>query len=69
MKANQALIAWTPGLDVLVAPIEDGNKIPVDAYTCTGGAAYTATRALKGDASKLQVFTDFHKLVMPTTCC
>jgi hypothetical protein len=64
MKASQALIFWTPRMDVVVTDLADGDPAWGHLYDYNGGAAQTKTRSLRGDAGKLQLFIDFHTLVV-----
>ncbi len=77
MKASEALIAWTPAhygpSDRRTAPagsIKIGYIIGEDErdwsepYPMTGGAAYAHVRELKGDAAALQLFLDWHAIVV-----
>jgi hypothetical protein len=71
MKANRALVAWTP------ASIKDGPKVKVgellsrdaridwtDPYLFTGGAAYASRRTMSTAEQVASVFIDFHTMVV-----
>jgi hypothetical protein len=74
MKAREALIAWTPNEPaypaeyrgrVRVAPLAlGGGSLLKPVYSRTGGAAFVATRHMKGDQSALRLFIEFHTLVV-----
>ncbi|SRR6266508_1369674 len=74
MKAHEALIAWTP---VGTPDFEQtAGEVVVSALPCAGGhdwvaffervggAAYVERRKLRGDASTLRMFLDFHQIVV-----
>jgi hypothetical protein len=70
MKAHEALIAWTPTFrdsptagQVAVGTLRGGHEW-TKPYTTSGGAAYTATRQLRGEASALMLFIEFHTIVV-----
>jgi hypothetical protein len=74
MKANEALIAWTPAGDPddpTSGKVKVGELLSnphakdwTDPFTHTGGAAYAEVRELTGHASVARLFIDFHTLVV-----
>lgn len=73
MKANEALIAWTPTFfedsptvgQVKVGPLlQEGDPDWTRPYQFTGGASLVDRRSLRGDASTKMLFVDFNTLVV-----
>jgi hypothetical protein len=66
MKANKALIAWTPNTSKIII-VESKDPFPVGwagdmMYTC--GACVASTSSLKGAESIAQLFIDFHTIIV-----
>jgi len=72
VKAYEALIAWTPRNDrrptagqVKVGPLRrEGESDWASPFAMTGGAAWVATRELRGAQSVARLFIDFHTLIV-----
>lgn len=70
MKAAATLIAWDYrannqrlGVGPLIYPGAPDWTRPASKYPCTGGAAYTARRKLRGVEQKFHVMLDAYQLV------
>ena len=71
MKYQQALIAWTPGTDLIrVGPLlenihnHDWTEYPI-SYDCTGGAAYIGLRNCEDKLQRdMMLFIEFHSIVV-----
>lgn len=73
MKASEALIAWTPANatddetagQVKIGPLlRQGQKDWARPFSFTGGAAHVNRRAMTGPEQTLNVFLDFHGMVV-----
>lgn len=74
MKYSEALIAWTPvrhrHRPETTGQLQVGPLLSLSEnrwakrFSCSGGAAYVATRKLAGDQAVARLFIEFHTLVV-----
>lgn len=66
MKAQEALIAWTPGTDRIAigSLLREGDHDWTKPYEFTGGAAHTDRRQMDDLEAALMVFVDLNTIVV-----
>lgn len=63
MDIKRSLIAWNPGGEVAIAEWPD-HRGASDGFLFTGGAAYVAWQHAGAESLRVQLFTEFHTIVV-----